>query len=273
VTSEVFRRPDGAEVHWQSRAHRKGQSAAVPDADGDWVEIWWQPDRPHWWMAVLFSVGSLLFAAGGIASQWALVSARTAAWTFFIGSLFFTAAAYMQYLEAVNAARGVGERRGFNRWRPASWEPKRIDWLATLVQLAGTVLFNISTMAALQRHLTTSQINLRVWAPSAVGAIAFLVSSQLAYAETCHRWFCLRNRSLPWRIVALNVVGSIAFGASAVASLTVSGSGTPVSVDISNAGTWVGGIMFLIGSLLLIPEAAHHAVARVEHAAKVHGSG
>jgi hypothetical protein len=70
----------------------------------------------------------------------------------------------------------------------------------------------------------------------------------------------------------LNVGGSIAFGVSAVASLTVSSAGTPVSVDISNAGTWIGGIMFLVGSLLLIPEAARHAVVRAEHAARVRGS-
>ncbi len=30
VTSEVLRRPDGTEVHWRSRSHRKGRSVGRP---------------------------------------------------------------------------------------------------------------------------------------------------------------------------------------------------------------------------------------------------
>ena len=176
--------------------------------------------------------------------------------TFFVGSLFFTSAAYLQYAEAVNAERGLGPRTHPPRWRPASWEPKRIDWLATVVQLIGTLLFDISTFAALHHNLTTRQTNARVWAPDAFGSIAFLISSELAFAEVCHRWLSFRNRTLGWRIVALNLLGSIAFGASAIASLVEPSSGEPVSARIANAGTSVGGLCFLIGALLLMPEAA-----------------
>jgi hypothetical protein len=95
-----------------------------------------------------------------------------------------------------------------------------------------------------------------VWAPDAFGSIAFLVSSELAFAEVCHRWVSFRNRTLAWKIVALNVLGSIAFGASAIASLLEPASGEPVSARIANAGTSVGGLCFLIGALLLMPEAA-----------------
>jgi hypothetical protein len=209
-------------------------------------------------MAVLFVLGSGCFTAGGIASQWASTSRPAIGVTFFVGSIFFTSAGYLQYSEAVNVDHRIdrGDRR--SRWRPASWEPHRIDWLASLVQLAGTLLFNISTFAALNTDLSTRQTNARVWAPDAFGSIAFLIASELAFAEVCHRWICVRRRTLPWRIVALNLLGSIAFGVSAIASLVEPASGEPISAHLANSGTSLGGICFLIGAVLLMPEAAGH---------------
>ena len=69
----------------------------------------------------------------------------------------------------------------------------------------------------------------------------------------------LRCRSLEWWIVAINLLGSIAFGVSAVASLLEPSTGLPVSARIANAGTAVGGVCFLVGAVLLIPEAAREA--------------
>jgi YrhK-like protein len=207
-------------------------------------------------MAILFSVGSSCFIAGALASQWGSSSRPAIGVTFFVGSLVFTSAAYLQYSEAADVEHGVGARRRRRRWRPASWEPRRIDWLAAVVQLVGTVFFNVSTFAALNHNLTTHQSNARVWAPDAFGSIAFLISSALAFAEVCHRWLCLRRRSLSWWIVAINLLGSIAFGASAIASLVEPSSGEQLSARIANAGTSLGGICFLVAALMLIPEAA-----------------
>lgn len=207
-------------------------------------------------MAVLFAIGSLCFFGAALAAQWDGASASTIAVTFFIGSIFFTCAAYLQYSEAVNVDHAITPNQRRSRWRPASWEPRRIDWLAALVQLIGTLLFNISTFSAMNDNLSTHQINARVWAPDVFGSIAFLISSELAFAEVCHRWVCFRRRGLPWRIVALNLLGSVAFGVSAVASLMQPSSGLPVSARIANAGTSLGGACFLIGALLLMPEAA-----------------
>jgi len=218
-------------------------------------------------MAVLFAAGSLCFAVGGIASQWATSSGPSIGVTFFVGSLFFTSAAYLQFAETVNVNRGPAGAPAKTRWRPASWEPRRIDWLAATVQLIGTVLFNLSTFAALNHTLSTHQSNARVWAPDAFGSVAFLVASTLAFAEVCHRWLCFRHRSLPWQIVALNLLGSIAFGVSAVASLLEPSSGLPVSARIANAGTSLGGLCFLIGAVLLMPEAAQEERAAGGHSA------
>ena len=108
----------------------------------------------------------------------------------------------------------------------------------------------------MKHGLSTSQSNRRVWAPDAVGSICFLVSSELAYAEVCNRWICLRRRSLSWWIVALNMLGSIAFGAAAIGSLLEPSTGEPISSRIANGGTALGGLCFLLGALALMPEAA-----------------
>jgi hypothetical protein len=258
ITAERYRRPDGTVVRWQSRGHRKRRSPA-PGAPQrvQGGSIWWRPHLRGWWMAVLFIVGSSCFAAGGVASQLASSSRPGIGITFFVGSLFFTAAAYLQFSETVNVHRGMTGDEPVRRWRPASWEPKRIDWLAALVQFIGTLLFNISTFAAMNANLTTHQTNARVWSPDVFGSIAFLIASELAFAEVCHRWVCVRRRSLPWYIVAINLLGSVAFAISAVASLIEPASGEPVSARVANAGTAFGGLCFLVGALLLMPEAAH----------------
>src|SRR5271155_915015 len=111
VTSEVLRRPDGAEVRWRSRAHRKGRSATPASSrtttaggggDGSGEPMWWRPRRRSWWMSVLFALGSLCFTVAAIAAQWASVSRPGIGVTFFVGSLLFTSAAYLQLSETVN---------------------------------------------------------------------------------------------------------------------------------------------------------------------------
>jgi hypothetical protein len=259
VTTELLRRPDGRLVRWRSRAQRKGGAtrtrtgAAVPAVHGE--RVWWRPRRRGWWMSVLFALGSLCFAVAAVASQWASSPRPSIDVTFFVGSLLFTSAAYLQYNEAVNSERDSAADGRRVHWRPVSWEPRRIDWLASLIPLAGTIFFNISTFAAMKHGLSTHQVNARVWAPDVFGSICFLLSSELAYAEVCHKWICLRGSSLSWRIVALNLLGSIAFGAAAIASLTEPASGEPVSARIANGGTALGGVCFLIAALALMPEA------------------
>ncbi len=256
VTSEVLRRPDGTEVRWRSRAHRKGRStSSVGARASDEEPVWWRPRRRGWWMAVLFALGSLCFAVAALAAQWGSSSRPAIGVTFFVGSIMFTSASYLQYSETVNVQRDL-EPRAARRWRPASWEPRRIDWLAASVQLVGTVFFNISTFTGMKHGFSTHQTNARVWAPDALGSICFLLSSELAYAEVCHRWVCLRLRSLSWRIVALNMLGSIAFGAAAIASLIEPSSGEPISARVANGGTALGGLCFLVAALALMPEAA-----------------
>jgi len=79
------------------------------------------------------------------------------------------------------------------------------------------------------------------------------VSSWLAWAEECHGAFAWRPHRLSWWITLLNLVGSVAFGVSAVASY-VKPNGQLVSLALTNLGTFVGALCFLAGGLLLLPE-------------------
>jgi hypothetical protein len=68
-----------------------------------------------------------------------------------VGSILFTSAAYLQYVECINADRralpAVGRRR-----RLLAIEVRRIDWWATAVQLLGTLFFDMTTFTALDAH-------------------------------------------------------------------------------------------------------------------------
>ena len=149
---------------------------------------------------------------------------------------------------------GEHRHRGTS-WRVLTWEPWRIDWWATAVQFVGTLFFNISTFAAVRGStMSIAHQNHRIWMPDVLGSICFLVASALAWGEAGHRWWSWRPGSIGWRIAALNLVGSIAFGVSAVAAYVVPSDGELRNVALANLGTFVGAICFLVGGLLLLPE-------------------
>ena len=75
-------------------------------------------------------------------------------------------------------------------------------------------------------------------------------------------------RSLSWLITALNLLGSIAFGASAVASYVVPASDQPRNVTLMNLGTFVGALAFLVGAGAP-PAGAHARRRRLRRGARV----
>ena len=92
-------RADGLVVRWESRRHRKHLTEEA--AHGS---TWWAPGARGWWIAVLFAVGSALFVLGALPSYANAIGVRWDSATFFLGSLFFTSAAFLTYREAVDAA-------------------------------------------------------------------------------------------------------------------------------------------------------------------------
>jgi hypothetical protein len=246
VTREEICRADGVRFLWESRWHRK-------HAGSTRGSTWWAPQALTWWIGVLFAVGSLCFALGSFPPYAVAVGTTADNVTYFVGSIFFTSAAFLQYFEAATAPRrlsGGGPRR-FSQL--CEVQHHRIDWWASLIQFAGTLWFNRTTFSALVVGLGASATHHPVWRPDALGSICFLVSSWLAWAEECHGPFAWEPGDLSWWITALNLFGSIAFGVSAIASY-VKPNGQLVSLALTNLGTFVGAVCFLVGGLLLLPE-------------------
>jgi hypothetical protein len=241
VTFLEYQRPDGLVQKWESRRQRKSRTGT----------IWWAPRSRSWWIGILFAMGSILFALGAVPGYAQVVGRLTDSITFFVGSLFFTSAAFLQYSESEDVNDGSPGRR----WRRLiSPHPRQIDWWASAIQLIGTVFFNVSTAVAISTDLSAETARQHVWRPDAVGSVCFLVASGLAWAEVSHGWTSWSPRRLSWWITLLNLVGSIAFGVSAVASYVVPATGQIRNLERSNTGTFVGALCFLVGSVLLLPE-------------------
>jgi hypothetical protein len=234
-------------ARWDSRRHRKQSAHAtgIPD------HTWWAPEARGWWIAILFMVGSALFALGAVPGYAGMAGTTTDAITFFIGSLFFTSAGFLQYRESVDAGT---EDRPHGWGKVLVYRPRQIDWWASGIQLIGTLYFNVSTGYAIHQNLATQAAQHHVWRPDAVGSVCFLVASGLAWFEVCHGWLAWTPSSLSWWITALNLFGSIAFGVSAVAAFIVPSTGELWNVELSNLGTFVGALCFLAGAFLLLPE-------------------
>jgi hypothetical protein len=244
-----LRRPDGSEVEFSAWQHRKGHGLIDRSARGSRSVRWWAPNRRGWWIAVLFMVGSTCFALGAFPPTASALGSAAAA-VFFIGSIFFTSAAYLQFYEASNEGddlAGAGRTSHLFGIRPGS-----LGWWASAIQLVGTLAFNVSTFSAL-RDLTTKQEELLVWAPDVIGSIAFLVASALVILETHDRIRGMLFRSPESRIAAINMLGSVAFGVSAVGAFVVPSTGELLSLPLVNIFTFAGAVLFFIGAALLIP--------------------
>ena len=182
------------------------------------------------------------------------VGATTDDITYFIGSIFFTSAAFLQYREAVGAAGGPG-RRGRtsspSSWRVLGWAPWRIDWWATSVQFVGTLFFNSSPPSVAS---TSPWRSVGCGRPTRSVRSASSWPAHLAWAEVGHAWWSWRPSRIGWRDRRVNLVGSLAFGVSAVAAYIVRDTGELRNTALANAGTFVGAVCFFAGGLLLLPE-------------------
>ena len=227
------------------------------------------PRELGWWLAFAFITGSALFTLGAALAMFP--SFLTPWWhlplvnnlVYVIGSLFFTLGGYLQWLQSVNANLDqvlVRSDAGPVRWRWFGFHPRNLGYLASLVQLLGTVLFNFDTSDALFHSLSASEENLVIWSPDLAGSICFLISSGLTYLEAAHRLGYFSFRDLTLWIAMVNFAGSILFQISACADYFLA-NGTLLWTFGCNGGTFLGGACFLTASYLLIPELFEEAGA------------
>ena len=191
--------------------------------------------RRERWMALFFALGSACFLIGPFPGYAQLVGASADAITFFIGSILFTTGGALQtWIAFPSRHSGTTGKAGFR---------------AAAIQSAGTLFFNVTTYQALHTSLSDSNYNRLVWRPDALGSICFLISGAIAYrASARHGWLPARGQPGWWE-PAINLLGCIFFGISAIAGYLVPSTGSVLNLAAANWNTALGAACFLTCAL------------------------
>jgi hypothetical protein len=190
------------------------------------------------WMALFFALGSTCFLIGPFPGCAQLVGESADAITFFLGSILFTIGG------ATQSGLAWVDRRSPGGGRAA--------WWSAIVQSAGTLFFNVTTYQAMHVALTSSEYDKLVWRPDWRGSICFLVSGAIAYRASprrgWHGWLPTRGGEGWWQ-PAVNLLGCIFFGISAVAGYVVPSTGSMLDLAAANWNTSLGAACFLACAL------------------------
>jgi hypothetical protein len=187
------------------------------------------------WMALFFALGSTCFLIGPFPGYVQLVGARTDGITFFVGSILFTAGGALQSRLAWADRRSPGEGRA--------------AWWSAIVQSAGTLFFNVSTYQAMHTVVTSPDYDRLVWRPDWRGSICFLVSGAIAYRASHRRGWLPARGGAGWWQPAVNLLGCVFFGVSAVAGYVVPATGSMLDQAAANWNTALGAACFLACAL------------------------
>ena len=215
-----------------------------------------RPVRLNAAIAWLFMVGSACFVLGSVPAWVSAVGGWADGVTYFVGSLFFTSASACQLVQSQSpATTAVDARTQHDRVpvRLLGWLPHDRSWLAAATQFPGTVFFNISTLAAITHNATAAEADRYVWRPDLFGSVLFLVASAYGILAVSGRFLAVDVGSLPWRIAWVNMLGSVLFMASALASYVLPSSDAVLDTRLSVAGTLFGAVCFFVGAALMIP--------------------
>ena len=188
-------------------------------------------------MALCFALGSACFLIGPFPGYVQLVGESADAVTFFVGSILFTLGGALQSWLSWPARRSAGGGAA---------------WWSSIVQSAGTLFFNVTTYQAMHTALTSADYDRLVWRPDWRGSICFLVSGTIAYVASSrrgwHGWRPERGEAGWWQ-PAVNLLGCIFFGISAVAGYVVPSTGSMLDLAAANWNTSLGAACFLACAL------------------------
>jgi len=198
-------------------------------------------------MAVAFMVGSTCFLVGPFPHYIDLVGPAADAATFFAGSIFFTLGGALQ--TGLSFSGRSASRAG------------RAAWRAAVVQSAGTLFFNASTLHALNVAVSNPDYNKLVWRPDAFGSICFLVSGVIAYRASPRNGIRPARGTPGWWVAFVNFVGCVLFGISAVAGYVAPASGSVLDLAAANWNTSLGAACFLACAVATL-RATRSAVTR-----------
>ena len=206
-------------------------------------------------MALFFALGSACFLIGPFPGYAQLVGASADAITFFVGSILFTTGGALQtWIAFPERHSGPAGKAAFR---------------AAAVQSAGTLFFNVTTYQALHTSLSNSNYNRLVWRPDVFGSICFLISGAIAYrASARHGWLPARGQPGWWE-PAINLLGCIFFGISAIAGYLVPSTGSLLNLAAANWNTALGAACFLTCALATLRTGRTHKSPRLQRLHKL----
>ncbi len=249
----------GRQIVWLARQHRKGLNLAARALDAT-APPFWQNKAYNWSIGAIFALGSFLFMLGSVMSLIPVGACKPPAlWTnivFFLGSIPFTAAAYLQHFQAANVRDFTLDlaRPDQRHLSWVGWHPRSAGWLSTFTQFVGTIAFNANTFNALVAPDGWLIQDMAVWAPDMVGSGLFLISGYLAFIETGHRYWSWLPKELSWQIVFVNLVGCIAFLIAAFLAYVPGGVEPSWIVSMAVVQLLIGATCFFVGAILTMRE-------------------
>jgi len=213
-----------------------------------------RPDLLSWWIGTLFMIGSLLFVAGSVMQLYLSThfTSLTINLIYFIGSVFFTSAAYGQLLQAINANIALlpSAREKQKSWKWWARGLRSPGFLSAFTQFAGTILFNVNTFDAFYSIDSYAGEHFLIWVPDMAGSILFLISSFFAWVEIYYDDFVKPFITVTWWIVWFNIIGSILFQLSAIYGYINPFTGAVVDETLSVHYTLWGAVCFYVGAYL-----------------------
>ncbi|OUS15681.1 hypothetical protein A9Q88_10400 [Gammaproteobacteria bacterium 50_400_T64] len=205
------------------------------------------------WIASLFMVGAALFALGCALYLLGSDDAFVLDSIFFVGSIFFTAAAFSQLHQVLGGEAGSTKTRREIIRRACNRQSIDVPLMSAFSQFVGTLMFNINTFDAFF-ELQWFAEGLLVWTPNIMGSLLFQLSGSLALYEITGRWWSWptirRRQGIHWWIGYINFVGCVAFLVSALLAFFVAAWAASGSVIF----TLLGACCFFVAALLMWPE-------------------
>ena len=130
----------------------------------------------------------------------------------------------------------------------------RAAWWAAAIKSAGTLFYNVTTFRAMHAALLESTYHKLVWRPGVLGSTCFLVSGAVAYRASARHDSLPARGSSGWSEPAINLLGCVLFGISAVVGLLNPATGAHARTAAANWATSAGAACFLVcaGATLLL---------------------
>ncbi|KAJ7054497.1 hypothetical protein C8F01DRAFT_1163582 [Mycena amicta] len=270
-THAVLALSEKEDFAWTSRDHRKHRHVATSPhtgrprhAEGTLrkianmrnIEYW----NISWWVAVLFTVGSIVWVINGFYAFLPFVNTSVpenmdaVGWTAWLGATIFEFAETGD--DSANASPREKSQHEKRKWIWFSASGKyfhELGFLAAFVQYWAATIFWISGFTAIptiQNAIMphTGVLDGVFWTPQVVGGSGFIIASAMMMIETQRRWYVPAPLSLGWHVGFWNLVGGVGF--------TLCG-GFGYALNQSNGiayqsscSTFWGGWAFLIGSII-----------------------